>query len=129
MHLPALAFDYFIMQQNFVSRHQRNKLKLDDVPKLPEWQRLRLQHCSNDMSVPNLVIRRASVVQGHGDIFQRKNSGGKIYIFKYFLFFGKDIWTKCLFKDSLLSVFRMDLLLCPYNMNNSDNCHLFFIFQ
>jgi hypothetical protein len=59
-------------------RHQRNKLKLDDVPKLPEWQRLRLQHCSNDMSVPNLVIRRASVVQGHGDIFQRKNSGGKI---------------------------------------------------
>ena len=59
------------------SRHQRNKLKLDDVPKLPEWQRLRLQHCSNDMSVPNLVIRRASVVQGHGDIFQRKNSGGE----------------------------------------------------
>ena len=46
-------------------RHQRNKLKLDDVPKLPEWQRLRYQHTSsNDMSVPNLVIRRASVVQG-----------------------------------------------------------------
>jgi hypothetical protein len=39
----------------FFFRHQRNKLKLDDVPKLPEWQRLRLQHCSNDMSVPNLV--------------------------------------------------------------------------
>ncbi len=45
-------------------RHQRNKLKLDDVPKLPEWQRLRHQHSSADMSVPNLVIRRASVVQG-----------------------------------------------------------------
>jgi hypothetical protein len=60
-------------------RHQRNKLKLDDVPKLPEWQRLRLQHSSNDMSVPNLVIRRASVIQGHGDIYQaRKNSGGKM---------------------------------------------------
>ncbi len=38
-------------------RHQRNKLKLDDVPKLPEWQRLRLQHNNHDVSVPNLVIR------------------------------------------------------------------------
>lgn len=48
---------------NFVHRHQRNKLKLDDVPKLPEWQRLRLQHCSNDMSVPNLVIRDQKLIK------------------------------------------------------------------
>lgn len=63
-----------------IDRHQRNKLKLDDVPKLPEWQRLRLQHSSNDMSVPNLVIRRASVVQGLPADFHsshRKNSAGK----------------------------------------------------
>ena len=50
----------------FSKRHQRNKLKVDDVvPKLPEWQRLRQQHNSSaDVLVPNLVIRRASVVQG-----------------------------------------------------------------
>ena len=59
-------------------RHQRNKLKLDDVPKLPEWQRLRQQHQTNDMSVPNLVIRRPSLVQGPGgDQTPRKVSGGK----------------------------------------------------
>ena len=59
-------------------RHQRNKLKLDNVPKLPEWQRLRHQHSSADMSVPNLVIRRASVVQGPAfDLMGRKNSAGK----------------------------------------------------
>ena len=59
-------------------RHQKNKLKLDDVPKLPEWQRLRYQHSSVDMNVPNLVIRRASVVQGPMgyDHMGRKNSAG-----------------------------------------------------
>ena len=59
-------------------RHQRNKLKLDDVPKLPEWQRLRHQHSSADVAVPNLVIRRASVVQGPMgfDHSGRKNSAG-----------------------------------------------------
>lgn len=64
------------------SRHQRNKLKLDDVPKLPEWQRLRLQHTSNDMSVPNLVIRRPSVVQGVPIDYLgiRKNSGGEAVV-------------------------------------------------
>ena len=51
-------------------------MKLDDVPKLPEWQRLRYQHSSADMNVPNLVIRRASVVQGPAgyDLMGRKNS-------------------------------------------------------
>ena len=57
-------------------RHQRNKLKLDDVPKLPEWQRLRQQHSTADISVPNLVIRRASLVQGPGGEYPRKLSGG-----------------------------------------------------
>lgn len=52
-------------------------MKLDNVPKLPEWQRLRHQHSSADMSVPNLVIRRASVVQGPAfDLMGRKNSAG-----------------------------------------------------
>ena len=64
-------------------RHQRNKLKLDDVPKLPEWQRLRYQHTSsNDMSVPNLVIRRASVVQGPmglHNLISEKNFSCKYY--------------------------------------------------
>ena len=63
-------------------RHQRNKLKLDDVPKLPEWQRLRQQHGTADITVPNLVIRRPSVVQGPGGEYgmspgMRKLSGGK----------------------------------------------------
>ena len=49
---------------SFFFRHQRNKLRLDDVPKLPEWQRLRHQHSTTDMTVPNLVIRRASLVPG-----------------------------------------------------------------
>ena len=59
-------------------RHQRNKLKLDDVPKLPEWQRLRQQHATADISVPNLVIRRPSLVQGPGGECpgSRKLSGG-----------------------------------------------------
>ena len=62
----------------FVYRHQRNKLKLDDVPKLPEWQRLRQQHATADISVPNLVIRRPSLVQGPGGECpgSRKLSGG-----------------------------------------------------
>lgn len=79
---PQLQYEHFVvvhevLQEMFdaIDRHQRNKLKLDDVPKLPEWQRLRHQHSSNDMSVPNLVIRRASVVQGTAmDIMGRKNS-------------------------------------------------------
>ena len=55
----------------FHGRHQRNKLKLDDVPKPPEWQRLRHQHSVTSMgaempAVPNLVIRRPSVVAGVG---------------------------------------------------------------
>ena len=64
--------------KTFFCRHQKNKLKLDDVPKLPEWQRLRYQHSSVDMTVPNLVIRRASVVQGPMgyDHMGRKNSAG-----------------------------------------------------
>ena len=53
-------------------RHQRNKLRLDDVPKLPEWQRLRHQHSSTDMTVPNLVIRRASLVPAPHDLTGRK---------------------------------------------------------
>ena len=57
-------------------RHQRNKLKLDDVPKLPEWQRLRQQHATADIAVPNLVIRRPSLVQGPGGDYSRKLSGG-----------------------------------------------------
>lgn len=68
---PQLQHEDFIvvhqvLQEMFdvVDKHQRNKLKLDDVPKLPEWQRLRHQHSTADMMVPNLVIRRASVVQG-----------------------------------------------------------------
>ena len=69
------------------SRHQKNKLKLDDVPKLPEWQRLRYQHTSADMTVPNLVIRRASVVQGPlgYDLMGRKNSAGKFHILAYII--------------------------------------------
>lgn len=54
------------------NRHQRNKLRLDDVPKLPEWQRLRHQHSSADMTVPNLVIRRASLVPAPHDLTGRK---------------------------------------------------------
>ena len=56
----------------FAYRHQRNKLKLDDaVPKPAEWQRLRHQHSVASMAaempaVPNLVIRRPSVVAGVG---------------------------------------------------------------
>ena len=78
---------------NFVNRHQRNKLKLDDVPKLPEWQRLRQQHAAADISVPNLVIRRPSLVQGPGGEFgshpgSRKLSGGIFvnWTFYYFHF-------------------------------------------
>ena len=73
--MTFLNFDLF-----FYFRHQKNKLKLDDVPKLPEWQRLRYQHSSVDMTVPNLVIRRASVVQGPlgYDLMGRKNSAGEI---------------------------------------------------
>ena len=56
----------------FLYRHQRNKLRLDDVPKLPEWQRLRHQHSSTDMTVPNLVIRRASLVPAPHDLTGRK---------------------------------------------------------
>ena len=61
------------------SRYQRNKLKLDDVPKMPEWQRIRLLHSSNDVSVPDLYVRRASVVQGlPGGFMGRKSSGGQL---------------------------------------------------
>ena len=56
---------------------------MDDVPKLPEWQRLRHQHSAADMSVPNLVIRRASVVQGPlgYNLMGFKESSGKCMIF------------------------------------------------
>nr|XP_040582110.1 SCY1-like protein 2 [Lepeophtheirus salmonis] len=78
---PQLQYDHFmvvheVLQEMFdvIDRHQRNKLKLDDVPKLPEWQRLRYQHSVSDVSVPNLIIRRPSVVQGPSDLYYRKNS-------------------------------------------------------
>ena len=48
------------------------------MPKLPEWQRLRHQHSSADMTVPNLVIRRASLVQGAGDLLGRKVPAGRL---------------------------------------------------
>ncbi|CAB4059969.1 SCYL2 [Lepeophtheirus salmonis] len=77
----SLQYDHFmvvheVLQEMFdvIDRHQRNKLKLDDVPKLPEWQRLRYQHSVSDVSVPNLIIRRPSVVQGPSDLYYRKNS-------------------------------------------------------
>ena len=68
-----------VYRTRFFCRHQRNKLKLDDVPKLPEWQRLRQQHTANDnVAIPNLVIRRPSLVQGPGgDQYPRTLSGGK----------------------------------------------------
>lgn len=80
---PTLHYDHFVvvhevLQEMFdiIDKHQRNKLKLDDAPKLPEWQRLRLLHSSNDVSVPDLYVRRASVVQGiPGSFAGRKNSG------------------------------------------------------
>ena len=62
-------------------------MKLDDVPKLPEWQRLRQQHSqSNDIGcVPNLVIRRPSLVHGPGgEQYTWKLSGGnQICFFVY----------------------------------------------
>ncbi|TRY61045.1 hypothetical protein TCAL_08271, partial [Tigriopus californicus] len=75
---PTLHYDHFVVVHEVLQEiHQRNKLKLDDAPKLPEWQRLRLLHSSNDVSVPDLYVRRASVVQGIPNSFAgRKNSGG-----------------------------------------------------
>ena len=70
-------FSYLIARvfQIHQSRHQRNKLKLDEVPKPAEWQRLRHQHSVASMgtaeampAVPNLVIRRPSVVQTTGNV-------------------------------------------------------------
>lgn len=91
---------------NFVYRHQRNKLKLDDVPKLPEWQRLRQQHAAADISVPNLVIRRPSLVQGPGGEYgshpgSRKLSGGilvcrtchNVHYFLNIIYKYKHVWS------------------------------------
>ena len=76
-NLRCLCHDLKYSKVILFYRHQRNKLKLDDVPKLPEWQRLRQQHATADISVPNLVIRRPSLVQGPGgDQYPRKLSGG-----------------------------------------------------
>ncbi|XP_023332600.1 SCY1-like protein 2 isoform X2 [Eurytemora carolleeae] len=69
---PQLSIDNYMIvhgtiqeMMDHIDRHQRNKLKLEgDLPKSVESLRLRSDRYS-DVSIPNLVIRRPSVVQGH----------------------------------------------------------------
>jgi len=69
---PQLDMETYIVVQttiqdmfDHIDRHQRNKLRLDgEMPKSPESYRLKYDRPTESMSIPNLVIRRPSVVQG-----------------------------------------------------------------
>ena len=50
-----------------LDEHQRNNLKGDlDLPKQPECLKLRTERGMDSMAIPNLVIRRPSVIQVGG---------------------------------------------------------------
>ena len=54
-----------------IDRHQKNKLQLDgSIPCSPESYQY--QQCGETMSIPNLVIRRPSVVQGPAPVLPRR---------------------------------------------------------
>ena len=47
-----------------LSRHQRNKLRLDgSIPKSPDSYQMKYDKPTEGMAIPNLVLRRPSVVQ------------------------------------------------------------------
>ena len=69
---PQLDLEVYLMVQtttqemlDHIDKHQRNKLKGDlaDLPKQPECLKLRTERGLETMAIPNLVIRRPSVVQ------------------------------------------------------------------
>ena len=72
---PQLDLEVYLMVQtttqemlDHIDKHQRNKLKGDlvDLPKQPECLKLRTERGLETMAIPNLVIRRPSVVQVSG---------------------------------------------------------------
>ena len=68
---PQLDLEVYLMVQtttqemlDHIDKHQRNKLKGDlDLPKQPECLKLRTERGMDSMAIPNLVIRRPSVIQ------------------------------------------------------------------
>lgn len=69
---PQLDLEVYMMVQtttqemlDHIDKHQRNKLKGDlaELPKQPECLKLRTERGLETMAIPNLVIRRPSVVQ------------------------------------------------------------------
>ena len=47
-----------------ISRHQRNKLRLDgSIPKSSDFYQMKYEKPTEGMAIPNLIIRRPSVVQ------------------------------------------------------------------
>ena len=71
---PQLDLEVYLMVQtttqemlDHIDKHQRNKLKGDlDLPKQPECLKLRTERGMDSMAIPNLVIRRPSVIQVGG---------------------------------------------------------------
>ena len=81
---PQLELEVYLMVQtttqemlDHIDKHQRNKLRGDtgDLPKQPaqpECLKLRTERGLDTMAIPNLVIRRPSVVQVGGGVTQKR---------------------------------------------------------
>ena len=97
---PQLDLENYILVQSIVQdmldhvdRHQRNKLKNEgEVLKSPDHYRIKYERQLDSMAIPNLVIRRPSVVQV---VSERGSAGEQLSVERCFSGSGrKQLWTK-----------------------------------